>query len=206
MRGARQFIKETRKLVHSYREQGYFRFVGSTLSRIVFLYLVAVSVVILLEKFLLDFNKVYAYIFEKFSDGEVIATVLISETIIGLFPPEIFMVWTSKFNHPIIMLCILGMVAYIGGIIAYVAGYWLRKRPKIRSYIEKKLEKQITLTRKWGGAFIVVAAVFPFTPYAAAVVAVSLLKYPFSRFLIFGLFRILRFIVQGVILLKIVNF
>lgn len=176
------------------------------MSKIVFLYLVAIVVIILLEKFLLDFNKVYAYIFEKFSDGEIIVTVLISETIIGLFPPEIFMVWTTKFNYPVIMLSILGAVAYMGGIIAYQAGYWLSKREKIRSYIEKRLRKQMALTQKWGGAFIVFAAIFPFTPYAAVVMAVSLLKYPFGRFLIFGIFRILRFIIQGVILVEFINF
>jgi uncharacterized membrane protein YdjX (TVP38/TMEM64 family) len=61
------------------------------------------------------------------------------------------------------------------------------------------------MTRKWGGAFIVISALFPFSPFSMVVIAVSLLRYPFRLYLFFGLSRIIRFIVQGVFYLKILN-
>jgi len=61
------------------------------------------------------------------------------------------------------------------------------------------------LSRKWGGAFIIISALFPFSPFSMIVIAVSLLRYPFKLYLFFGVSRILRFIVQGILYLKILN-
>jgi len=67
------------------------------------------------------------------------------------------------------------------------------------------LEKYITMVRKWGGAFIIIAAIFPFSPFPLVVIAVSLLKFPLKLYLVFGIVRIFRFIAQGVIYLGILN-
>jgi membrane protein YqaA with SNARE-associated domain len=114
-------------------------------------------------------------------------------------------IWTSKFNSPLLFITILGILSYIGGIVSYWIGYWLSTRPKIKAYSERALNKYILLARKWGGAFIIISALFPFSPFSMVVIAVSLLKYPFRLYLLFGISRIIRFLVQGVFYLKILN-
>lgn len=62
------------------------------------------------------------------------------------------------------------------------------------------------VVRKWGGAFIIIAALFPYSPYSIVVIAISVFKYPFRAFLLFGLSRIIRFIILGLFYLKAMNF
>ena len=116
-----------------------------------------------------------------------------------MIPPDIFMIWATKFNSPLLILSILGLLSYIGGAISYQIGYGLSRVPKITAYTERRLEGYILLTRKWGGAFIVIAALFPFSPLSLVVIAVGMLKYPFKLYLLFGLSRIVRFVFQGLL-------
>jgi membrane protein YqaA with SNARE-associated domain len=122
-----------------------------------------------------------------------------------MIPPDFFVIWTSKFSSPFLYLFIFSVLSYAGGAIAYMIGQWLLKRRRIKAYSERVLEKYITLVRKWGGAFIIIAALFPFSPFPLVVIAVSLFKYPFKLYLLFGISRILRFIVQGVFYLNILQ-
>jgi membrane protein YqaA with SNARE-associated domain len=122
-----------------------------------------------------------------------------------MIPPDIFMIWATKFDSPFLVLTILGLLSYIGGIFSYQIGYWLSTRPKIKAYSERALNKYILLAGKWGGAFIIISSLFPFSPFSMVVMAISLLKYPFRLFLFFGLFRIARFIFQGLLYSGILN-
>jgi membrane protein YqaA with SNARE-associated domain len=122
-----------------------------------------------------------------------------------MIPPDLFMIWSTKFDSPLLMLTILGLLSYIGGIFSYWIGYWFSTRPKIKSYTERALDKYIQLARTWGGAFIVISALFPFSPFSMVVMAVSLLKYPFRLYLLFGISRIARFVVQGLLYAGVFN-
>jgi membrane protein YqaA with SNARE-associated domain len=188
-----------------YKRKGYFNFIGGNILRIVFFYLLVILGFVLIGKFLLDLDLIFHKIIDRFTDAEVLTIFFVSESFLGPFPPDLFMLWTAKFNQPLIMLSILGVLSYLGGIISYQLGLWISKRKKIKNFIERRLKKYIGLTQKWGGAFITIAALFPFTPYATVVLAVSLLKYPFKRFLLFGLFRVVRFIVQGIFLINFIE-
>jgi uncharacterized membrane protein YdjX (TVP38/TMEM64 family) len=63
----------------------------------------------------------------------------------------------------------------------------------------------VEFVRKWGGAFIVIAALFPFTPFSMVVIAIALLHYPFRLFLLFALARLIRFNLMGVFYFNLVN-
>jgi membrane protein YqaA with SNARE-associated domain len=170
-----------------------------TVLKILALYIIIVIPLILLAKHLFDFDKIFGSITENLSDAYVLIIFFISESFLGMIPPDIFMIWATKFYSPFLILTILGILSYIGGAISYQIGYGLSKIPRISAYIENKLEKYILLTRKWGGAFIVIAALFPFSPLSLVVIAVGLLKYPFKLYLLFGLSRIIRFVFQGLL-------
>jgi len=181
------------------KKKGVYSYMWWTGLKIVALYFIIVIPIILLAKHFIDFDKIFGSITENFSDASVLIIFFISESFLGMIPPDIFMIWATKFDSPFLILTILGILSYIGGAISYYIGYGLKKIPKISAYIENKLEKYILLTRKWGGAFIVIAALFPFSPLSLVVIAVGLLKYPFKLYLLFGLSRIIRFVFQGLL-------
>jgi membrane protein YqaA with SNARE-associated domain len=173
--------------------------------KIIILWFLIMVPVVLLIKYFIDLDPLIEYFINNFSNAFVLLIFLASESFLGMIPPDLFIIWTAKFNTPLLFVSMLGVLSYIGGIVSYFLGRWLSQRPKIKAYTEKALEKYIVLVRKWGGAFLIISALFPFSPFSLVIIAVSLFKYPFKYFLFFGLSRIVRFIVQGVIYLNILN-
>lgn len=173
--------------------------------KIILIWFAIMIPIILIAKYLIDLNPILQYIFDNLSDGLILIIFFISESFLGMIPPDLFIIWTSKFNSPFLFLALLGILSYIGGIISYFIGRWLATRPRINAWLERVLDKYIILIRKWGGAFLIISALFPFSPFSMVVIAVSLFKYPFKLLLIFGISRIIRFLVQGVFYLKILN-
>jgi membrane protein YqaA with SNARE-associated domain len=189
----------------SNRKRGVYGYMWWTGLKIIIIYFLLMVPLILLFKYLVDLNPIFNYIVNNLSDAFILIVFFISESFLGMIPPDIFVIWTAKFNSPLLFIAILGILSYIGGIVSYWIGYWLSTRPKIKAYSERALNKYILLARKWGGAFIIISALFPFSPFSMVVIAVSLLKYPFRLYLFFGISRIVRFLVQGVFYLKILN-
>ena len=181
------------------KKKGLYDYMWLSVLKIVAIYIIIVIPLILIAKHLLDFDSIFSTITKNFSDASVLIIFFISESFLGMIPPDIFMIWATKFHSPFLILTILGILSYIGGAISYQIGYRLSKVPKITAYTERRLEGYILLTRKWGGAFIVIAALFPFSPLSLVVIAVGLLKYPFKLYLLFGLSRIIRFVFQGLL-------
>jgi membrane protein YqaA with SNARE-associated domain len=187
------------------KNRGVYGYMWWTSLKIVALYFIIVIPLVLLAKHFIDINKIFGFITENLSDGYVLIVFFLSESFLGMIPPDIFMIWATKFSSPLLILFILGILSYAGGAISCQLGYWLSERPKIKAYIEYRLQKYMLLTQKWGGAFIVIAALFPFSPLSIVAIAVGLLKYPFRLYLFFGLSRILRFLFQGLLYAGIFN-
>jgi membrane protein YqaA with SNARE-associated domain len=181
------------------KKKGLYDYMWVTVLKIIALYIIIVIPLILIVKHLVDFDSIFNTITKNFSDTYVLIIFFISESFLGMIPPDIFMIWATKFHTPFLILSILGIISYIGGAISYQIGYGLSRVPGISAYIERRLEGYILLTRKWGGAFIVIAALFPFSPLSMVVIAVGMLKYPFKLYLLFGLSRIVRFVFQGLL-------
>ncbi len=187
---------------HKNRGDGVYGYMWKAALKIMLIYLLIIIFAVIIGKYLIDFNAVTGYITERFPDILVFAVFFLSESFLGMIPPDLFVIWTSKFNNPLLILTVLGVLSYIGGVISYLIGYWLLKRKRIKSFSERVLDKYINMVRKWGGAFIVISALFPFSPFSLIVIAISLFKYPFRMYLLFGLSRIARFIIQGVFYLN----
>ncbi|MBA4323028.1 MAG: hypothetical protein C0408_09455 [Odoribacter sp.] len=186
-------------------KRGLYGYMWWAALKIILLYIVIMVPVVLIAKYLVDFNSIFQYIFENFSNGFIFIVFFFSESFLGMIPPDLFLIWATKFNSPFIFIIILSILSYIGGVISYLIGYWLSTQPKIKAYSESALEKYILLVKKWGGAFIVISALFPFSPFSMVVIAVSLFKYPFKLYLLFGISRIARFLIQGVFYTNVLN-
>jgi membrane protein YqaA with SNARE-associated domain len=189
----------------SYQSKGVYGYMWWTGLKIIFIWFLVMVPLILLLKYLIDLDPFFRYIVEDLPEAFVWVVFFISESFLGMIPPDIFIIWAGKFGTPLLFVTILGILSYVGGIFSYYIGHWLSTRPKIKAYSERALNKYILMARKWGGAFIIISALFPFSPFSMVVIAVSLLKYPFNRYLFFGISRVIRFIVQGIIYLKILN-
>lgn len=176
-----------------------------TALKLILIYFAILIPIVLIAKQLIDINAVFAFMTDHLSDTLVFVVFLISESFLGLIPPDLFIIWSAKFNSPFLLLTILGVLSYLGGIFSYLIGLGLSKVKKIKEYSERALDKYIKLIRKWGGAFIVIAALFPFSPFSMVVIAISLFKYPFKLYLLFALSRIIRFVAQGVLYIGIFN-
>lgn len=180
------------------KTRGFFRYIGRNVLLIILAYALMVFMVFLIGKYLVDFNSFFDAVIERLSDRFVILLFFVSESFTGMVPVDLFVIWTQKFNNPLPYLALLGILSYAGGVISYGIGMWISSRPTIRAFTERRLKNYIQFVRKWGGAFIIIAALFPFTPFSLVVIAVTLLKYPFRLFLLYALARLVRFIIQGV--------
>lgn len=181
------------------KDKGFFRYVGKNVLWIVLVYLLLVLLVFLIGRYLVDFNQLFHGVINHLSEGFVILLFFISESSTGLVPVDLFVVWAQKFDSPLPYLALLGILSYAGGVVAYQIGLWILRWSRVKTYTEKRMAGYIEFVQKWGGAFIVVAALFPFTPFPLVVIAVSLLKFPFRQFLLYALARLVRFVLQGII-------
>ena len=180
------------------RTKGFFKYVGKNVLLILLVYAFIIFLVFMIGKYLVDFNGFFKTFFERLSDHFVILLFFASESFTGMIPVDLFVIWAQKFEHPMPYLALLGILSYAGGVISYGIGFWISSRPKIKLFTERRLKNYIGFVHKWGGAFIVIAALFPFTPFSLVVIAVTMLKYPFRLFLLFALTRLVRFVLQGI--------
>jgi membrane protein YqaA with SNARE-associated domain len=144
------------------------------------------------NKYVYNINDGLQTITETFSRLGILVTFFISETLLGLVPPEIFIAWTKKTADPILNLSILATLSYVGGLISYFIGKTALKVKSVKEYLEVKMAKNLKNTRKWGGILILVGALLPL-PFSIACIAAGMIKYPFRNVVFFGLFRFGRF-------------
>lgn len=124
-----------------------------------------------------------------------------SEIFFGLFPPEIFMIWAFN-KGDLVLYCwnvtFFAAVSYGAGLLAFLAGRYLRRVLLFRFLGRKFFSKYWPLVRKYGAFLIAVAALTP-VPWATICLLIGSTEYRFPRFLLFALVRILRFILYGII-------
>ena len=164
--------------------------------------LLFVAALIVLEVFFLDFNALLNSLVANYSKWTIFSVFLASETILGLLPPEIFIAWSSKSANPWLFLFILASLSYTGGIIAYFAGKLLFLIPAVKNHIENKIAIHINNLRRWGGLFVFIGAMLPL-PHSIVSLACGLIKYNFKNYLLWALFRYLRFIIYAMVIFQI---
>jgi len=155
-----------------------------------------------LELFVLDINLLLNNLVATYSPKIVFSFFLISETILGIIPPEVFIAWASKSATPWLFLFVLATISYVGGIISYFIGSRLFLISAIKNYIENKIAKHIVNLRKWGGFFVLLGAVSPI-PHSIVSLASGLIKYNFKQYLLWSLFRYARFAIYALIVFQV---
>lgn len=187
-----------------YGRTGFYLFVWESLKRAFFPIVLVVLALFLFNKYVYDVNEGLETITETFSRIGVLTTFFISETLLGLVPPEMFIAWTKKTPEPILNLSILATLSYFGGLLSYFLGKMTLKIPAVKKYLEVKMAANLKNTKKWGGFLILVGALLPL-PFSIACLAAGMIKYPFKNVVVFGVFRFLRFAVYGWAIFKVVT-
>lgn len=199
--------KERKKILRTfniyyrfYKKTGLLSFVISNIIKVLAIIGIVILFVLLLNEFIINISDIPGYIIENFSTYVVLIFFLFSESILGLIPPDFFILWISEFDNFYFMLTILGILSYIGGMLAYFLGVIIRRIPRIKNWVEKLYSDHLDKIKKWGAVFIIIAALFPL-PYAAVCTLAGTIKYPFPRLAYIGVFRIARFFIYAPIVL-----
>ena len=161
-----------------------------------------VLVVLGLELFVFDINTFLNNLVATYSPQFIFSFFLISETVLGLVPPEVFIAWASKSVTPWLFLLLLATMSYIGGIISYIIGNRMFLIPSVKNHLENKIARHITNLRKWGGFFVFVGAMLPI-PHSVVSLASGLIKYNFKHYLLWALFRYVRFAIYAAVIFQI---
>lgn len=189
-------LAEKLRIRHAYNKRtGLYSFMGQIVIKLLVIIAIIVGIVLLLNHFFNLSQIIEDYIFSHDTPG-VLTLFLISETVLGWIPPDLFIMWSDKFGQPLLWLTILGTISYIGGMNAYFIGKIALKFPRFRCWLENRNAVFFERIRKWGGIIIILAALFPL-PFATTTLAAGMVKYPLKQTLIFGLSRYIRFYLYG---------
>ena len=191
-------------LVHRYYKiTRFYSFLKNTAYQAFFMIVIFVLLLMAVNFFIIDINLLINNILETYSPKVVILVFLISESILGLIPPELFIMWSSKSGSPLLFLFALATVSYIGGAVSYFIGMRISLMPAVSKHVEQKIKQHIINLRKWGGLFIVLGAISPIS-HSMVSIGAGLVDYKFKYYLLWSLFRYLRFVIYYIVILQVV--
>ncbi|WP_416442165.1 YqaA family protein [Leeuwenhoekiella sp. A16] len=196
--------KSRLQLLHQYyKYTGFYNFLTTSLKKAVVPVIVFFVVLAIIHFTVIDINSLLIKMTDTFPRFWVLAVFYLSEAILGLIPPEIFIAWSDKMPNPVLYLSLLALLSYCGGITSYFIGKASTKITAVHEYLDVKMAKHLKNARKWGGFLIVVGAILP-VPFAVSSLAAGMIKYPFTKYLLFGLVRFVRFYLYALAIFNLV--
>jgi|SRR5680860_445090 len=203
-RDAKSKKKSRLRLLHQYYGYtGFYKFVGRSVRKAIIPILIIIGAIFAIDFYVLDLNQALVTFTETYSPTGILSVFFVSESLLGLVPPEIFIAWAGKSALPIFYLSLLALASYLGGIVSYFIGVGITKIPAVQKQIEVNLGKYIKNTRKWGGFLIIVGALLPI-PYSLTSIAAGVIRFPFMSYLMFGLLRFVRFYLYALVIFEMV--
>ena len=133
--------------------------------------------------------------------GLIYLIYLISEVFFGIIPPELFMIWAAtsfELTAFVFHIALLAFFSYLAGVLGFGIGVFLNKSLFFRLSKKRLLGKYEKYLLEYGAFLVIVAAVTP-VPFSGISMLVGSIDLPFRRYIIFSLFRFLRFIVYAFI-------
>lgn len=189
-------------LLHQYYNYtGFYSFVWQAVTKSL-PYIIGIVALVYTVNHFFDINKALVHLTEILPAYGVLSFFFVSETLLGLIPPEIFIAWAGKMFSPWLYLSILGVLSYGGGLLAYWMGRSITKMPSVHNYLETKMEKQLKNSKKWGGFLIIVGALLPL-PFSISCIAAGIIEFPFKNVMLYGSLRLLRFAIYGLIIFNV---
>ncbi|AWH75299.1 short-chain dehydrogenase [Dokdonia sp. Dokd-P16] len=197
--------KNRLQLLHQYYVYtGFYTFLKDALKKALPPILFVVAAIVLIHYFVIDLNTALQYVIDNYSNLLVLTLFFVSESILGIIPPELFIAWSDKTSNPILYLSLIALLSYAGGAVSYFTGRAALKIPSVHNYLEVKMEKHLKNARKWGGFLILVGALLPL-PFAVASLAAGMIRFEFKYWALFGLARFVRYAIYGAAIFSLVS-
>ena len=147
----------------------------------------------------LDLSSLKDQILFDFPTTFVLILFFMSEVVLGIIPPELFMIWaiTSRpLESYLFYVLAFSFISYTAGFVAYLFGKYLHKSivyEFMRKNIIGKYEKKIN---SYGWLVIVVAAITPL-PFSATCAVIGAIGLERNKYLFYSLARFVRYAIYG---------
>ena len=122
-----------------------------------------------------------------------------SEVILGVIPPELFMIWaisSKPLSSYFIYVISFSVISYIAGFVAFLFGKYLHKTwlyEFMRKNIIGKYERKIN---SYGWLVIVVAAITPL-PFSATCAVIGAIGFKRNKYLFYSMARFIMYAIYG---------
>ncbi len=181
------------KLYHRFLKfKGIYRIAWKSLLRLVIAAAIIIGILVVAQLFISDLSTRINDFFEKWNPVTTLIVFFVSETILGLIPPDFFIAWSETTANPCLTLSLLAVLSCGGGIAAFYIGRWLRSFPRINRWVEKRFSSHFYEIKKYGAFIIVFSALLPL-PFSTISLIAGIVNYPDKPFLLWGSTRLLRF-------------
>jgi membrane protein YqaA with SNARE-associated domain len=182
-----------------YRRSGTYRFVGSNALKLLGVMIVLGIAAWLVNEYVIEIDKISLYLTQNFSTPAVFTFFFFSETTLGLFAPELMLVWISTFSYHWLWALLIAVVSYLGGMAAYFLGTKLHQLPIVHKWVDEKFAEQFKQIRKFGGVLIVLGTMTPL-PYSPICIVSGVVNYPFRSFMLLTLTRFVRVFIYAILI------
>jgi membrane protein YqaA with SNARE-associated domain len=194
--------KGIKQLHQYYSYTGFYKFVREQLQKYIWPLLFIIVSLVVLNRFVFDVKAYFSFITQDYAAEGILLIFFISEATLGIIPPDIFIGWAEFQDQPYLILTFLGILSYLGGLVAYSIGFWIYKIPKVKTMLEERYPVPLRNARRWGGLLIIAAALLPL-PFSPICILIGAIGYRFRDFALLTLFRFLRFALYGVAIFSI---
>jgi hypothetical protein len=149
-------------------------------------------------------NKALIVRFQPFFEktGLILLIFALSEFIIGIIPPEFFLIWALRsgiLSTYLMYVLLLTMISYLAGLGAFFFGRYLHRTMLYQYLYNKFLYKSEPLLKKYGLYLILVAALTP-VPFSGVAMLVGSVCYPVDRYIYWSLSRFVKFAVSAYVI------
>lgn len=149
-----------------------------------------------------DFKGQVNSFLQQFNIPFVLILFFVTQSILGLIPPDFFIVWSGTTSHPFLVLTALAAISYTGALISYWIGHLLISFPRIHLFIKNKYSSHFATLHRYGGFLIFFSAILPI-PFSVVTLVAGMLEFPFKRTAILGLARFIRFFSYALVLYRV---
>jgi membrane protein YqaA with SNARE-associated domain len=202
----RTLKKNTELYNYYYKKSGFYKTLLKSVLKLSITVVVVIALFIFVTNYLIDdLEGSFIALVESVPHWSVYVMFFFTDSILlSIVPPDLFILWADSFQLKFLVLFFLGAVSYGAGIFAYFIGTRIADIPVVNSWLNRKFNHLTRSVNKWGGAFIIVAAVLPI-PWGPALIVSGMMKYSFRYLLLFSLARFARFFLYGLILFNVVD-
>jgi membrane protein DedA with SNARE-associated domain len=123
----------------------------------------------------------------------------LSEVIIGIIPPEIFLIWALRSGalpEYIGLTFVFTAISYTAGAMAFGIGKYLHHTLFYKYLKNRYLKKMEQLLQMHGQYLMLVASITPL-PFSGTAMLIGSVDYPFRNYLLISLARFLKFTVSA---------